>query len=104
MEVRTTQLFAGYLWKQGRATKVLHFEPLTSIRLSLIFTAGGRQAWVRRYYVLIRREQVDEMVDSTNNVLHEFCCFESDSDRTNETDHGSTRASFLVATGSSDRV
>ncbi len=35
---------------------------------------------MRRYFVLIRREQVDEMVDSTNNVLHEFCCFESDSD------------------------
>ncbi len=35
---------------------------------------------MRRYFVLIRREQVDEMVDSTNNVLHEFCQFESDSD------------------------
>jgi len=58
MEIRTTQLFGGFLWKEGRNTK----------------------AWVRRYFVLIRREQVDEMVDSTNNVLHEFCQFESDSD------------------------
>jgi hypothetical protein len=30
-------------------------------------------------FVLIRREQIDELDDSATNVLHELCSFESDS-------------------------
>jgi hypothetical protein len=37
------------------------------------------QSWVRRLFVLIRREQIDELDDSATNVLHELCQFESDS-------------------------
>lgn len=38
------------------------------------------QLWVRRYYVLIRREQIDEMVNGTSDVLHELCVFDSASE------------------------
>jgi hypothetical protein len=37
------------------------------------------QAWVRRLFVLIRREQIDELDDSATNILHELCYFETDS-------------------------
>jgi hypothetical protein len=36
--------------------------------------------WVRRYYVLIRREQIDEMVSSATDVMHELCTFDSASE------------------------
>jgi hypothetical protein len=37
------------------------------------------QMWVRRFYSLLRREQMDEMVGAATNILHELCCFDSDS-------------------------
>lgn len=45
------------MWKQGRHTKM----------------------WVRRFYCLVRREQIDEMVGAATNILHELCTFDSDS-------------------------
>ena len=38
------------------------------------------QWWVRRFFVLLRREQIDPMVETPTNVLHELCTFQNDNE------------------------
>jgi hypothetical protein len=45
--------------------------------LSLFLLAS---VWVKRYYVLVRREQIDPMVTESTDVMHELCTFDSHSE------------------------
>ncbi len=46
-----------------------------------VFLLSARdQLWVRRFYILLRREQIDEMDGGASNVVHELCTFQTDTE------------------------
>jgi hypothetical protein len=80
-EVKTQRLFQSWLWKQTKLGYFTSFFQLfRSSILILIFFSRPLSLWVRRYYVLVRREQLDEMVSSSSDILHELCTFDSPSE------------------------
>ena len=45
-----------------------------------VFFLARDQLWVRRFYILLRREQIDEMDGGASNVVHELCTFQTDTE------------------------
>ncbi len=47
---------------------------------------------MRRFFVLVRREQIDPMTNTTSDIMHEMCCFMS------HNDHEEVLSSFEIET------
>jgi hypothetical protein len=64
--------------KQTQCTSLICIYSRVANSLPPFRTAA--QWWVRRFFVLLRREQIDPMVETPTNVLHELCTFQNDNE------------------------